>query len=222
MRPFLDAVAGNEKQALRLYAWHSDLTSAVQAVLGITEVVLRNAMDARLTIWNQRRLGQAQSWLLMEPATPLRGLTSDKRRDALRRATQERLALPRSHPRHGSPLTHDDVLAQTMFGMWKDLLPNHAPDAGDDQRNHNRARLWEEALEAAFPHAEDPTGADTYWRVAHLHRLRNRVSHMEPLLTLDVRAHVNDALSLVRSIDPAVGEWLSGISRVGYVLTQRP
>ena len=133
MRPFLDAAGGNEKRAIRLYTWHSDLTSAVQAVLGITEVVLRNAMDAQLMRWNCERLGRNQSWLLLEPATPLRGLSRDKRLEAFRRARQERNARPRSHPRHGTPLNHDDVLAQTMFGLWKDLLPNHAPDAGQDQ-----------------------------------------------------------------------------------------
>lgn len=110
-----------------------------------------------------------------------------------------------------------------MFGMWRDLLPNHLPDANPETReNHNRMRLWDEALRNAFPNAEDPDGQLTFWRVAHLHRLRNRVSHVEPLLDMDVRAHIQEAFDLVTSINPTVAQWLTGTSQVSAVLRRKP
>ena len=48
--------------------------------------------------------------------------------------------------------------------------------------NKNRLTLWEEAVKDAFPCVDDSNGEKTYWRVTHLHDLRNRVSHMDSLL----------------------------------------
>lgn len=110
-----------------------------------------------------------------------------------------------------------------MFGMWKDILPNHAVDANPNElANKNRTRLWQEALSYAFPHAEDPNGKETYWRVFHLHGLRNRVSHMDSLLNVDVGSHMKDAFDLIESISPDLRSWLSGTSTVTSILRERP
>lgn len=221
MEPYLHAADNDEKQALSLYVWHTELTAAIQQMLGITEVVLRNAMDAQLQTWNRSQGGG--SWLLEEPSAPLRSLSAGKRKDALQRASREASLRQTGHRRHGQAVQHDDVLAQVMFGLWKDLLPNHAPGASPDSRaNMNRRRIWEEALQLAFPRVDDPEGSTTYWRVARTHLLRNRVSHMEPLLAIDVQDHMRKTFGLIRSIDPDVAAWTTGVSRVGEVLKRRP
>lgn len=222
MQPYLDASGGNEKKALTLYSWHTKLTATTQQLLGLTEVVLRNAMDAQLQVWNVAN-GGGPSWLLQDPVAPLRSLSSGKRGTAFSQAQKEADGRAVGHKRHGHSLSHDDVLAQVMFGMWKDLLPNHSPNASPvDGANLNRIRLWDEALRCAFPYENDLDGHITYWRVAHMHRLRNRVSHMEPLLSIDVEDLMNEAFDLVRSIDPAVANWVTGVSRVSEVLKERP
>ena len=152
MRPYLDAANQNERDALSLYRWHSELTAAVQTILGTTEVVLRNAMDRELQLWNNHQSHTTQSWLLHEPEAPLRALSAGKRKDALSRAEKDAATRLDNHPRFGHTVNHDDVLAQVMFGMWKDLLPNHLPDAQPDKtENKNRLRLWEDSLHQAFP-----------------------------------------------------------------------
>lgn len=223
MLPYLERSANNQKQALQLYQWHGELTASVQTVLGNTEVILRNAIDAQLQTWTTANLPGARSWLLDQPAAPLRSLSAAKRKDALRRANKQATERPTDHRRHNQPVSHDDVLAQIMFGMWRDLLPNHLPNANPDTReNRNRTRLWDETLREAFPYVHDPDGSVTFWRVAHLHRLRNRVSHVEPLLDIDVRAHIQEAFDLVASINPAVAQWLTGTSQVSAVLKRKP
>ncbi|MFE1523801.1 hypothetical protein [Schaalia turicensis] len=223
MSPYMERCGGNRKEALNLYIWHAGLTAAVQTVLGITEVVLRNAIDCQLQIWNRNHIPGASSWLLQEPAAPLRSLTSLKRRDALCRAINQASSRSTNHRRYGQVVTHDDVLSQIMFGMWRDLLPNHLPGANPElAQNVNRTRLWNEALRNAFPHIEDEDGAITFWRVAHLHRLRNRVSHVEPLLDVNVKHQIQEAFDLVASIDPAIADWLTGVSRVGAELAKKP
>lgn len=86
MRPYLAAAHNNEKNALALYRWHLDLTASVQTVLGATEVFVRNAMDKQLQSWNDTATSGSQSWLLTEPASPLRSLSAGKRKEARDRA----------------------------------------------------------------------------------------------------------------------------------------
>lgn len=222
MKPYLDAAHQNEKGALTLYRWHTDLTAAVQTVLGLTEVVLRNAMDRELQAWNNGQIPGTSSWLLAEPAAPLRSLSAGKRREAQERALKSQLARSRQHARHGAPVSHDDVLAHITFGLWKELLPNHLPSAGNATENANRLRLWNEGLRNAFPGVQDSDGEITFWRVAHLHELRNRVSHMEPLLNVDVKDRTDDAFKLLQSIDGVVANWVAGGSQVQSVLNRRP
>lgn len=223
MRPYLDAANQNERDALALYRWHSELTAAVQAILGTTEVVLRNAIDRELQQWNNLQSDTTQSWLLHEPEAPLRALSAGKRKDALSRARKDAAARLHGHPRFGHVVNHDDVLAQVMFGMWKDLLPNHLPDAQPEKtENRNRLRLWEESLHRAFPLTEDSNGEITFWRVARIHKLRNRVSHMEPLLTVDITDEIDRAFKLLRSIDTDVANWVTGGSKVSEILGRRP
>lgn len=88
--------------------------------------------------------------------------------------------------------------------------------------NRNLLRLWEEAIERAFPLADDPTGESTYWRVTHLHDLRNCVSHMDSLHNVDVIDVINDAFALVGSVDPALVDWITGTSTVRSVHSRRP
>lgn len=222
MRPYLDAANQNEKRALALYRWHSELTAACQTVLGATEVILRNAMDRRLQNWNNEVCGGTQSWLLTDPAAPLRSLSAGKRKEANDRARKAFKNRPTSHRRYGQAVTHDDVLAQVTFGLWKELLPNHQPGAGNSTENANRMRLWREALESTFPNVADPDGEITFWRVTHVHRLRNRVSHMESILDIDVLDIVQNAFDLLRSIDQDVADWLTGASRVKTVFRDKP
>lgn len=222
MRPYLDATQQNEKRALALYRWHSELTAACQPVLGATEVILRNAMDRRLQDWNNEETGGTHSWLLSDPVAPLRSLSAGKRKEANERARKAFKNRPTSHRRYGQAITHDDVLAQVTFGLWKELLPNHQPGAGNTTENNNRMRLWREALEPTFPNVNDPDGETTFWRVAHVHSLRNRVSHMESILDIDVLDIIQDSFDLLKSIDQGVANWITGASKVKTVFRDKP
>lgn len=222
LEPYLHATTGNEKDALALYRWNLQLTAAFQELLSVAEVVLRNSMDAQLQKWNDGQPGPNQSWLLEAPASPLRSLTQGKRPQANEHAKSASDRREPAHRRHGQAVTHDDVLAQLTFGVWKDLLPNHLANAGDATTNSNRDRMWNEALVHAFPHEVDPDGSTTFWRVYRLHGLRNRVSHMETLIDVDVDERARDALNLVRSVSLPVHNWLKGMNRVPVVMKTRP
>lgn len=222
MHPYRAAAHGVDKRALVLYRWHGELTAAVQTVLASVEVVLRNAMDRELQIWNQAQPGGGPSWLLQAPAAPLKSLSGAKWMTANNQAVDAQKARQPAHRRHGVAITHDDVLAQTSFSLWRELLPNHVPGAANNAENRGRARLWDEALVNSFPNGLDPDGEKTFWRVTHLYALRNRVSHMEPLLDIDVADHMKEANQLLYSINMPVAAWVAGGSKVTEILNRRP
>lgn len=224
IEPYLKAAGGDEKKALDLYHWGTQMTAAIQETLGITEVCLRNAIDAELQKWNSNKLKQpGASWLLADPAEPLCSITKDKRNEAKRRAQKSADRRLVNHFRYDQKITHDDVLAHTTLDMWKDILPSYA--VGVDikkSENKNRLVLWNKAIKNAFPYADDPHGEKTYWRVSHVHDLRNRVSHMDSVLNIDILDITENAFALVESIDPVLGNWLMNISTINAVYRKRP
>jgi hypothetical protein len=52
LTPYLQAMGGNVKDGLRLYQWNVELSGAAYESLHLFEVVLRNALDERLCLWN--------------------------------------------------------------------------------------------------------------------------------------------------------------------------
>lgn len=204
--------------ALELYKWNLQLSAAFQQVLAVTEVALRNAVDDQLRSWNAAQphyshpgVTHSREWLL-DAARPLHSLTSKSRSTAAKHATEADGNRDPAHPRKGAPVTHDDILAQITFGVWPKLLPTK-----DTTDAHYRGRriLWQQALRNAFPHSvNDPNGYIVADRARRLHALRNRVSHMEPLLGVNITARHNDALRLLAAISPEVRDWCAGMSTV--------
>lgn len=85
-------------------------------------------------------------------------------------------------------------MAQITFGVWTKLLPTQDTK---DPNYHGRQILWHQALRHAFPHrpANDPDGMIVSDRASRLHGLRNRVSHMEPLLNVHITARYPNPLT---------------------------
>ncbi|MEU1526452.1 hypothetical protein ABZ413_30075 [Nocardia rhamnosiphila] len=214
------AHCGNDPfRALELYKWNLQLSASFQQVLAITEVALRNAIDEQLRTWNasqhHRTIAGAthsRDWLL-DPARPLNSMTRDSRRTAEKHANEAKDNRDPGHPRKSATVTHDDLLAQITFGVWTKLLPTQDTK---DQNYRARQILWRQALRHAFPHrpANDPDGIILADRAGRLHGLRNRVSHMEPLLNVHITARHNDALRLLGAISPEVRDWCAGMNTV--------
>jgi hypothetical protein len=211
LAPYLSATEGNVRRALSLYQWNVELSGAVYECLHRFEVILRNALDEQLCGWNSlqrdRRTGRPhpRAWLL-DPARLLQRLVGDDIRKATRRAQS---ALRGA----GRPPGHPDILAQLSFGTWRFLLPDNDP---------GRQHLWHKALAAAFPSlAGSP--ADLVDHIDNIYRLRNRVAHLEPLLSSGM---VGDRFARMRTvlpaIDPALETWFVSRQRVTAMLKTKP
>lgn len=219
---------GSDEATLDLYLWNLELSAAVHQVLAFTEVVLRNAIDGSLRAWNAAEppntvdgaiVNYTGDWLL-EPAAPLSKLTEKTRSEANKWAGRARQKRKPNHTRFRAPVDHNDLLVQVSLGAWNNLLPIKSPKA---DTYHPRKYLWENAIINAFPNlSNDPNGLGTAARVGNLLDLRNRVSHMEPLLDVPIDQLYNDVLQLLDSIDPALKSWMKRYSRMVSVYRQRP
>ena len=230
MAPYV-ASTHTPTQALKLYRWNMKLSGELQQALSLVEVVLRNAIDHELRIWNaaqppSSRHGVAQytdEWVKLA-AAPLWSLINKPQGNgrppkttygaALSRAQQDMVVRDAAHPRHRAAVCHDDVVAHVTFGTWAKIL-------GTDNRGYWADEMWKQALHAAFPGKAQSPLVVAYW-VARLHRLRNRVAHLEPLLGVDVMGYHRTAARLLTSIDPDIGSWYAGTSELARVLERRP
>jgi hypothetical protein len=195
MRPYRLA-AGSPAGAARLYQWNLLASAATYEILGIVEVILRNALDGEL----QRRhveAGLTGDWW----DDPLKVL-EDKRRDGARAA--------RARVRR-QPVTHGRVLAELNFGFWRYLLARRY-----------EATLWTPALRHAFPELRPAARDRIYEPVDRLHRLRNRIAHHEPVHALDLAGREDDAAFVAGCVDPELASWVRDTSRLGGIRAMRP
>ncbi|MFI2487548.1 hypothetical protein ACH47X_11595 [Promicromonospora kroppenstedtii] len=215
LAPYLRASGGNLRAALKLYQWNVEMSSAVYMMLHLVEVFLRNSIDKQLRAWNATQINpqtlrpHGRDWLLDPSHLVERVVRRDEIDKAARRA---RLAV-RDSATSRRPVTHDDVLAQLAFGTWRFLLPGRDP---------GRQLLWREAIGGAFPGLRRPV-RDLVRDVDRLHRLRNRVAHLEPLLVVAVVSlQLKAARRVLREIEPSAEAWLVSQQQVSTVAAQQP
>lgn len=224
-------------QALDLYRWNMEMSGALAEALSVAEVFLRNAVDRELRVWNARqpervtasdRTSYTHEWV-ESPAGPLWAILNPRRRggtrystyeDARQRAQNDLDIRVAGHRRHGHPVDHDDVVAHMTFGTWKKILPKPDANHPSGYGSAGQRRLWDEALHLGFPYKPQPTVIH-YW-VDRLHSLRNRVAHLEPLCDIDVMSYHRTISRLLKAIEPTVGDWYTGISRVPEVARRKP
>lgn len=196
---YLKAANGDINRAADLYLWASQLSGALHSQISFVEIAVRNAMDAQLAVWNQSR-GFGLDWTAQSgTADPLYSLLRKQLDDARSRALQEASDRGAHHPRHGTGATHDDVVAQLMFGSWVRLVrPISSTESPGRQQT-----LWADAINKAFPNApsDEPTRNAIGHQLETLRRLRNRVAHHDNLLEVEVRHRLNGTLALLAKMD---------------------
>lgn len=194
--PYLAEVGDNYSRAEELYVWNLRVSGAFHEVLGVFEMVLRNALCEELRRWHGNRQG---TWLDDPTAT-----FDDRRIEQIARAR-------RTLAQRGKPTTEGRVVAELSLGFWRFLL---------SKRYQNT--LWTPHLREAFPGMRPQKREVVYKHVEKLLTLRNRIAHHEPIHRLPL-ADLHDRMLLVITwIDPSISGWLSDLSRVPSLLASRP
>lgn len=173
----------------------------------VFELILRNAIDRELRVWNEGMAGTPE-WLLGPHPYLRRALYQPELLKAASRAG-------RIAAEHGRPVNHDDVLAQMSLGAWRYILPSRA--------NKSKQKLWDVAIKNSFPAWPGIWSADSIVsRVANVHELRNRVAHLEPLHRYDLRKVRRDMRSVCHAIGPDAARFFVQTERLLPIIESNP
>ncbi|MFD0774074.1 hypothetical protein ACFQZ2_09070 [Streptomonospora algeriensis] len=192
--PYLEKAGGNRNDALALYEWSARTAAAAFEDVGHLEVLLRNALDARLARYfreDSRRI----PWFLMPIPGDGHGAESVQ-------AVRERL-------REEGKESRDEIVAGLTFGFWSGLLG----EAYDE--------LWRECLHEVFPNSSGRR-PQVFAVLDTVRRFRNRLAHHDSLLGTDIPAEAERVVEAARYIDHGAADWLERRSRVLEVYRQRP
>jgi|LSQX01.2.fsa_nt_gb hypothetical protein len=192
MRGYRDACAGDDAQALRLYAWNIAVGSAFWGGFHVMEVSLRNAVHAGLV----SIAGRDDWW---ESDIGLHSSETRRIKDAIAQAGRLK----------GEQMQVGHVIAELNLGFWTALLAN---------RYHQR--LWERGLADAFPMLKGKR-RELHRKVESLRKLRNRIAHHEPIHARNLSRDHADLLSVIGAISPEVVRWVELNSRVRGVVSDR-
>lgn len=193
--------------------WNVELSGAVYEALHIFEVVLRNAVDEQICVWNAGQLNpitgmpHASDWLL-DPSILLERIVGRDLPEARNRAGHSTRARPKDQH---DPL-RADILAALSMGTWRFLLPG--------RKDLGKQLLWDEALRHAFPHLRRPVH-ELERAVDGVYRLRNRVAHLEPLINSSIPAQLANTRTAIGAIDQDLLSWFASVEKIGTTLKAR-
>lgn len=198
LQSYLIASNGDIEEALNLYRWNAEISSALFSVLSDVEIAFRNAIDQRMQYFNVT-LGNEGSWFDSHSV-----IISDYRRKQLANARASLVV-------GGKPVTHSNLVSELGFGFWRSFLTKQYKDT-----------LWRRALRFAFPHSPSRQPEYVFTRVRHLHVLRNRIAHHEPIHNRDIAHDFQICMDVLNAISPVIAEWSNRNSRIPQVLAHRP
>ena len=221
MAPYLTASNGDQKKAVDLYLWATELAGALHAQISFVELAVRNALDPHLATWNATHGSAVVEWTAVGGAGPaLYTLLGKDIKQARTRAQRDASIRAHNHPRHGAAVTHDDLVAQLMFGSWvKVLRPMSSTESSAKQQG-----LWLQGIHRAFPGvtASDTDRVRIGGQLDSLRYLRNRVAHHDNLLTVSVKHRLNEMLSILSNIDSNYSTLAMARSTVRRLMREDP
>ena len=182
LAPYSAACSGDFDRAVALYRWNASVSAALWEVVGHGEIILRNAIHDALTE-RHRLSGAPGTWF------------DDPRHELERRALDDIAAARRRVGRTTSDPLPGKIVAELSFGFWRYLLA----------RRYS-ATLWP-AVRHSFPHLPRGGRNDLERAVIHLHLLRNRIAHHEPLIREDLQARLADLAFVLDAVSPVVRTW---------------
>ncbi|HET9637661.1 MAG TPA: hypothetical protein VFP12_00470 [Allosphingosinicella sp.] len=193
---YLKAAGFDPDRALALYLWNAQIGEAFHLPLQAVEVSLRNRISSAFAA-----VFGPDWW--RDP--DFRRIAGPERIDDIE------LVVRRLTDKHRVVNT-GQIVSGLSFGFWVALL----------QARYN-PKVWSAQLKLAFPHL--PLGkarSDIAYAASRIAFLRNRISHHEPLIRLDLSAFYADAMALLEWVWPLKARWIRPHCRVPPLLRSKP
>lgn len=198
---YLKTKGGHVEDALALYAWNADISSAFMVPLHICEVAIRNAAAEAI----QEFHGATWPWMngFIRSLPVPRDLHHYNPQTNLR-------AVAARQPTVGK------VVSEVNFAFWEKVFT-----AGQDHR------IWNPYLRTVLPGC--PAGlsvqqarAKVYADLEKIRKFRNRIAHHEPIFERNLAQDYTTIRELVEWRRPDAATWLDKVERVTGLLAVRP
>lgn len=229
-----------DKDTLKAYEWSLTLGQALLKPIGISEVAVRNALDRAICVWWDTQ-GYPGTWTdIRDIEPPITFLAP------FVHATEWRNRAKSNKPCADIEITHDDIIAHTSLGTWRNMIGNPAAIPSTAPENSERAlswraarqqdvlcaELWKQVTKDAFPLIPktkrlrlglSPRGYIGA-RLTRISALRNRVCHWDNLMAVDVNDRYDDMRRIVGAIDSDLQTWFDEQCReqVEKCLAEKP
>jgi hypothetical protein len=181
-------------KALELYVWNGQLGAALLTPISVCEVVIRNAVDDALSALHGTSWPWAQGFYLSL-------------------STHARSTLVDARNKQSSTST-GKVIAELSFGFWENMFK-----ASFD------AALWTPHLARVLPNLAMPVHlgrGHVHTELAKLRKLRNRIAHHEPLLTLNAQQTMNDLQALIALRCQDTAAWMAQTNDLTPLFAAKP
>jgi hypothetical protein len=195
---YLYACDDDLSAAITLYVWNSQISAAFLEVLGVVEVVVRNAWHENLQKmsighcgvprWIENRNGQLNKYSMRDIDEAITRLTKRNRN-----------------------LNMDQIVAELNFGFWRFLFAKQY-----------RTTLWPMAGKHAFPNLNASQIGELSNAMGQMHDLRNRIAHHEPIHRRNLEKDYSDCLWIIGGVCQVTRAWVESNARVPEILRNRP
>ena len=195
---YLSASENDGAQALKLYQWNTEISSAFWGQLGHMEIALRNTISNRISLYSQK-VYKEDDWISISRK---KEIFASGELDRINEA-QVRVA------NNKNEVSLDQIVSELPLGFWATLL-------GRRYRN-----LWPE-LAGGFLGLASRDSKGLVHFVQEARWLRNRIGHHHRIWNLNLENHHLGILRISHLIDPEFERWLSSVSTVPELLIHRP
>jgi Abi-like protein len=193
---YLRAAGFDLPRALEMYLWNAKLGAAFHIVIQGVEVSLRNRIDAALKAEFGSNWWREEVFLQLLPPNMQRDIAVVRQRLGHLKAQQ----------------TTDQIVASLSFGFWVGML-----------HRRFKPRIWTRQIRASFPDLPPQLGRDALHQNAQIiARLRNRISHHEPLVYEDALAHHGVISRVLEWVCAPTRNWILPHCDVPRMIRQKP
>lgn len=164
----------SDAELLGVYLWAQATSAAFQPFISLTEVTLRNAIHVSLSLQTSGHQSDSYPWYDQHAPGGLVLTNPSKTASSV-----DELLLTATGLRRNPQPTPDKVVSELSFGVWSDVLASQLPRLHQARTFTDVFSNYPNSKPAHWSHG--PNRVLIVDRVKKLQKLRNRVSHFEPV-----------------------------------------
>lgn len=196
---YLRYCKNNRKDALRLYQWNLELSSAFVIPLHLLEISIRNTVVEALEGVHTSNWPWTQGFIISLP-NPKSGYSP-------RKHLQE---IAQRQPTMGK------VVAELSLVFWEGMFT----------RRHD-SRIWNERIKPLLENAPPELSVKQIRATVHddlrkIRVLRNRIAHHEPIFSRDLTADYETIYRLLLWRSAITSDWMNDIQTVTKLISEKP